>query len=198
MKRLAVDIVLIPSADLFDQVLAINAELVREHQSDIVLHATRCLPHISLAMGGIDEADVVHVKPLLHTIRKDYPLDEPLRTRGLVYRTNTWGETVSSIELVKDQRLQRCHEKVMETIGPYFKVEVTEDMFVGNGPIAASSLKWVNTFKEKSAGEHFWPHITLGYGKAKAVKIRGTFYAPLLKLCQLGNHCTCRKVLVSV
>ncbi len=198
MKRLAVDIVLIPSADLFDQILAINAELVREYQSDIVLHATRCLPHISLAMGGIDEVDVVHIKPLLQTIRKDYPLDGPLYTRGLVYRTNLRGETVSSIELVKDQRLQQCHEKVMETIGPYFKVEVTGDMFVGNGPIAASSLTWVNTFKEKSAGEHFWPHITLGYGKAKAAKIKDIFYADSLKLCQLGNHCTCQKVLVSV
>lgn len=197
MKPLAVDIVLIPDVHLFDQALSINADLVRHHHSDIVLHATQCLPHISLAMGGIDQDDICNIKQTLHAIWRVYPLDALLHTKGLVYKTNAKGETISSIELGNNKDLQTLHEKVMELIGPYFKYAITEDMFVGEGPIAQSSLDWVNTFKEKSAGEHFWPHITLGYGKAEAVEVRDTFYADSLKLCQLGNHCTCQKVLVS-
>jgi hypothetical protein len=198
MKPIAVDIVLIPDAHLFDQALSINADLVKNHGSDIVLHATQCLPHISLAMGGIDQDDICHVKQKLHALWRLYPLDGLLRTKGLVYKTNSRGETISSIELDKDSDLQVLHEKVMEHIGPCFKYSITEDMFVGKGPIAHSSLAWVSAFKEEAAYEHFWPHITLGYGKAEAVKVRDTFYADSLKLCQLGNHCTCQKVLVSV
>jgi hypothetical protein len=197
MKPLAVDIVLIPDSHLFDQALRINADLVRHHQSVIVLHATHCLPHISLAMGGIDQDDIPDLKQILHTIWRDHPLTELLKTKGLVYNTNAQGQTISSIELVKQETLQIVHEKVMEQVSPYFKYSITEDMFVGKGPISDSSLTWVSTFKEKAAGEHFWPHITLGYGKAEAVDIRQTFYADSLKLCQLGNHCTCQKVLAS-
>ena len=198
MKRLAVDIVLIPDAHLFDQALSINADLVKNHDSDIVLHATQCLPHISLAMGGIDQDDIRHVQQKLQALWRLYPLDDLLRTKGLVYKTNSRGETISSIELAKDKDLQVFHEKVMEHIGPCFEHSITEDMFVGEGPIAQSSLAWVSTFKAEAAHENFWPHITLGYGKAEAAEIRDTFYADSLKLCQLGNHCTCQKVLVSV
>jgi len=198
VKPLAVDIVLIPDTYLFDQVLAVNADLVRAHHSEIVLHATECLPHISLAMGCIDEADIVPVRQLLHTVWRLHGLDEPLHTQGLVYRTNDLGETISSIELVKDPGLQQLHEKVMEFISPYFRYDAAEEMFAGEKPIAASSLAWVNTFREQSAYEHFWPHITLGYGRARAVEIRDRFLVDSLKLCQLGNHCTCRRVLASV
>lgn len=197
MKRLAVDIVLIPDTHLFDQALAVNAELVKKHGSDIVLHQTKCLPHISLAMGVIDEKDVFKIKQHLHRLWQLYPLDEILHTQELVYRTNSRGETVSSIELVNDPTLQDFHEKVMECMTPFFKYKATPEMFVGPGPIAASTLDWVNTFKDKSAYDHYWPHITLGYGLAEAVDIRPRFYADSLKLCQLGNHCTCRKVLGS-
>ncbi|MCF7972724.1 MAG: hypothetical protein K9N55_02800 [Phycisphaerae bacterium] len=197
-KPMAVDIVLIPDAHLFEQALAINADLVKRHHSAIVLHPIHCLPHISLAMGGIDEDDIHTIGQRLHAIWRECRLTELLHTRGLVYATDPQGKTVSSIELVKDNGLQIVHERVMESVSPYFKYHVTEDMFVGQGPISESSLTWVEAFKDNSAYEDFWPHITLGYGKAKAVKIRDIFYADSLKLCQLGNHCTCQKVLMSV
>ncbi len=197
MKPIAVDIALIPDAHLCDQAMSMNASLVREHDSEIVLHPIHCLPHISLAMGGIDQDDVVDISQRLHAIWRDHRLTELLHTKGLVTNTNTRGETISSIELVKDRDLRILHEKVMALADPYFKYEITDTMFVGDGPIAQSSLNWVSTFKEKSALEHFWPHITLGYGKAEPAKIRDTFYVDRLTLCQLGNHCTCQKVLVS-
>jgi hypothetical protein len=198
MKPLAVDIVLIPDSRLFDQALSINADLVRHYHSDIVLHTIHCLPHISLAMGGIDQDDIPDLKQILHAIWRDHPLTDLLHTEALVYNTNTRGDTISSIELVKDKPLQIVHEEVMDRVSPYFKYEITEDMFVGQGPISDSSLAWVNTFREKAAGEHFWPHITLGYGKARTVDIKQAFYADSMKLCHLGNHCTCQAVLASV
>ena len=114
MKPIAVDIVVIPDAHLFDQALSINADLVKHHCSDIVLHAIHCLPHISLAMGGIDQDKLLDISQSLHALWREYRLVELLHTKGLVYRTNAQGATVSSIELVKDKRLQALHEKVME------------------------------------------------------------------------------------
>lgn len=197
MKPLAVDIVLIPDVHLFDQVLAMNAELVRKHGSEIVLHWRACLPHISLAMGCVDQEDIPEIRQLLHSLWRRYPLRKFLHTKGLVYRTNAREETVSSIELLKDPGLQQFHEKVMEYVSPFMKHEAAPEMFVGEGPIAESSLAWVNSFRETSAYEYFWPHITLGYGKATPVKIRKGFHVDSLMLCQLGNHCTCQKVLAS-
>ena len=53
MTKIAVDIVLLPEADMADRAIAINQSLVAEHGSDIVLDRALCLPHISLAMGCI-------------------------------------------------------------------------------------------------------------------------------------------------
>lgn len=198
MVRLAVDIALIPDAHLMDQVLAINAELVSRHQSDIVLHADNCLPHVSLAMGGIAQEDVRNIHQILCALWRLYPLDDSLYTQGLAHRISSQGQTVCSVEIVKDKDLQTFHEKVIEWVSPFFKYRVTEDMFVGAGPINEAAVARANTFKEKSSDERFRPHITLGYGRVEGITVRDRFYADHLDLCQLGNHCTCQKVLVSV
>lgn len=195
-NTIAVDIVLIPETSLFERALSINAELVKTQQSEIVLHPTDCLPHISLTMGAIDQDDIPRIAQALQALWQESPLDGLLGINGLVYRTHGQ-KTVSSIELTKTEDLQGFHEKVMACMAPFFHYDITPAMFTGKGPISDSSIGWVSTFRDKAGGEHFWPHITLGYGKADPVDIQDTFRADSLKLCQLGNHCTCQKVLAS-
>jgi hypothetical protein len=86
----------------------------------------------------------------------------------------------------------------MEKLSPYLSSDVTEDMIYGNEEVAASTLLWIKNYRKKSSFEFFFPHITIGYGQVENHFQPETFAASKLALCQLGNHCTCRKILVSI
>ena len=58
MGRKAVDVVLLPSEQMMDKAIEANGELVKRFGGKIVLNRENCLPHISLAMGCVDERDI--------------------------------------------------------------------------------------------------------------------------------------------
>ena len=73
-----------------------------------------------------------------------------------------------------------------------------EDMIYGDQEVAESTLLWIKNYREKVSFENFFPHITIGYGQVES-RVPQIIFAPSeLTLCHLGNHCTCRKVLVSI
>jgi 2'-5' RNA ligase len=65
-------------------------------------------------------------------------------------------------------------------------------------PVSESTLLWIKSYREKSSFANFRPHITIGYGRSANLSYPAQFHLAKLALCQLGNHCTCRKVLASV
>ena len=67
MGRIAVDVVLLPDETMTDKAIEMNAKLVKQFGSEIVLHKEKCLPHISLAMGCIDEEDITFIEKVLET-----------------------------------------------------------------------------------------------------------------------------------
>jgi hypothetical protein len=71
-------------------------------------------------------------------------------------------------------------------------------MIYGSEKVAETTLLWIKNYREKSSFEMFSPHITIGYGQVGTPAGPIEFRASKLALCHLGNHCTCRKVLVSV
>ncbi len=76
MSRKAVDVVLLPDEAMTDRAIEINAELVERFGDEIVLNKESCLPHISLAMGCIEEADITPVEKVLEEIAKETSLPE--------------------------------------------------------------------------------------------------------------------------
>ena len=68
MAKLAVDVVLLPSEEMADKAIAANKELLKQYADKIVLDKENCLPHISLAMGCIDEKDIAEIKRTLRVI----------------------------------------------------------------------------------------------------------------------------------
>jgi hypothetical protein len=70
-------------------------------------------------------------------------------------------------------------------------------MVFGNETVNKSTLLWIENFPAESVYEKFFPHITLGYGQTTLENLPIDFKVPKIALCQLGNHCTCRKVLAS-
>ena len=171
-----------------------NSRLLTQFADQIILDKESCLPHVSLAMGCIDERDISDIEIILQTIAGKYPPGQ-LSVIGVNTVTNSTGEKVSSFELKKTQKLQLLHEEVMLRIAPYFSYDVTAEMVLSPPTAGKSMLLWIKNYPEKSAFENFFPHITIGYGQTDDFSYPAKFSASKLALCHLGNHCTCRKLL---
>ena len=197
MGRKAVDVVLLPDGTMTDKAIEANTRLVEKFGEKIVLNKENCLPHISLAMGCVDEGDIASIGQVLKTIAEKTTLRE-LRVIGVQTTTNSVGEKVSAFEVEKTEELQLLHEEVMEKLAAYLNCDVTGDMIYGSGEVGESTLLWIKNYREKSSFANFSPHITIGYGEIENCSLPIRFTASELSLCHLGNHCTCRKILVSI
>ena len=196
MGRIAIDVVLLLSEDMADEVIAANRVLVERFGSEIVLNKTDCLPHVSLAMGGINEGGIEAIGEVLERLAREQDPGE-LRVLGVAASENAVGQKVSCFELEPGEKLQRLHETVMAEMGRYMNPEVSEEM-LADKQVSESTLQWIRDYKTMSSFGNFRPHITIGYGQMEEQVEAKTFRAPKLALCRLGNHCTCRKVLISV
>jgi len=197
MTIIAVDVVLLPSQEVTNQAIEANKRLLKQYDDRIILDQKSCLPHISLAMGCMDELDIPDIEKILHTIAGKY---NPglLNIAGISIGTNALGEKVSYFEVKKTERLLSLHEEIMRRTAPYFSYDVTEEMVLPPPKADESTLLWIKNYPDKSAFENFFPHITIGYGQLDEFPLIAEFTASKLALCQLGNQCTCRKVLAAM
>jgi len=196
MARIAVDVVLLPSNEMTNKAIEANAELVRKFGEKIVLNKESCLPHVSLAMGCIDEKDLTSIGKVLEVIAQESSFGN-FKVVGIRTSTNARGEQVSVFEIEITEKLQSLHEKVMKKVTPFFNYDVTGDMIYGHEQVAQTTLLWIKNYPEKASFANFLPHITIGYGEIERPAFPIKFTASKLALCHLGNHCTCRKILVS-
>ena len=220
MAEIAVDAVLLPSDEMMDKAIEANRELLQQCigfpqggvPDKIVLDKKNCLPHISLAMGCIDEEDIADIEKVLQTIAKQCRLEQ-LSVMDIHVGTSSADEKVSIFQIEKTEALQSLHEEVMQRLALYFSYDVTADMIFSRFPRSGvpapeageSTLLWIKNYPEKSSFENFFPHITIGYGEIddysfgsrEAGSLPMRFTASKLALCHLGNHCTCRKILAS-
>jgi 2'-5' RNA ligase len=198
MSKKAVDVVLLPDEAMMGKAIEANTELVKKFGEEIVLNRKNCLPHISLAMGCVDEEDIISVGEILQTIAKGLSLGD-LMVLGVQISRNAAGESVSAFEVEKTEELQSLHETIMEKLEPYLSNDVTSDMACADGEVEESTLLWIKNYRGKSSFNKFFPHITIGYGElSNFLSFPIKFAASKLALCYLGNHCTCRRVLASV
>jgi len=197
MTNKAVDIVLLPEEAMMDKAIQANTELVEKFGKKIVLNKENCLPHISLAMGCIDEGNIAAIEKILDKIAEENALGD-LKVIGIITSTNASGEKVSGLELEKTEKLRSLHEEVMKKLAGYLSNDVTADMIYPSGEVSQSTLLWIKNYREKSSFVNFRPHITIGYGQISGLSFPIKFTAAALALCHLGNHCTCRDVLVSI
>jgi len=195
MAKIAVDAVLLPCPTMTEIAIRANRQLTGSPPK-IVLGKTRCLPHISLAMGCLERSDIDSAHRICREIAQEYP---PLKLTATAIRTstNSAGEKVSAFEIKKVQPLQSLHEDLMRRLAPHLSHDVTADMLC-SGKASDSSLSWIATYPLKSSFENFYPHITIGYGQIEPPPMPIDFTAGELALCHLADHCTCRTVLFSL
>jgi len=197
MSKKAVDVVLLPDEVMTEKAIEVNAQLVERFGAEIVLDKEKCLPHISLAMGCIEDSDIGRIEIVLRSMAAGFP-PGTLKTAGVAVNTDARGQSVSVLVVAREKKLQLFHEEVMTALAEYLDSSVTEDMIYPSGRIAGSTLLWIENYRAGSAFRKFLPHITLGYGRVDEFSFPAEFYASKLALCHLGNHCTCRKVLTAV
>lgn len=197
MARIAVDVALLPSEEMMDRAIEANRELLKHCPDKIILDKENCLPHISLAMGCIDEMDIAKIEDILQGIGGDCSPGQ-LSVVGIQTGINAGNEKVSILQLKKTKPLQSLHEAVMQELAPSFSYDVSADMVLSPPVANEATLLWIRNYPEKSSFEKFSPHITLGYGQIDNVSFPPEFTAPRLSLCHMGNHCTCRRILASM
>ncbi|MHC4222120.1 MAG: 2'-5' RNA ligase family protein [Planctomycetota bacterium] len=197
MHRKAVDIVLLPPKVISDKAVEANRKLTQQFDNPIVLDNQNTLPHISLAMGCIEENDLTSIEKILANITQQHPI-APLQITGIQIATTSVGQKISAYLIGKTKNLQRLHETIMTELKPYFTYEVTADMLFSNEEIAQTTLNWIKTYPQNSSFKNFWPHITIGYGQITGTDFPITFRPKKLATCHLGNHCTCKKILNSI
>ena len=196
MEKIAVDIVLLPSEGVMDKAIAANKELLKQYPDKIILNKENCLPHISLAMGCIDQIHMSDAGEILSSLAEKYS-PETLKFIGFSTSTNSVGEKVTVAIIEKTKLLQSLHEEIMTTLAQYFSYDITEKMLLSE-KVDESTLVWIRNFPDNSSFKKYYPHITLGYGQLENFPFPGNCEVSKLAICHLGNHCTCRKILISI
>ncbi|MHC4123724.1 MAG: hypothetical protein ACYSSI_09145 [Planctomycetota bacterium] len=193
MAEKAIDIVLLPAEEMRGQAIAANRWLVDNFGSEIVLSEEGDRPHVSLAMGVMDENQAGQISEILEKIARKNPVKK-LKATGIVIEENSKGQKISAVEIERTAALQKLHEDVMREAGGYLGYEVTSDMVLGEN-VLETTLNWIRNYRNESSFDKFWPHITIGYGQVMNFEFTGQFEVDKLALCRLGNNCTCREVL---
>ncbi len=198
MNKRAVDVVLLPSKEMMGEAIRLSGEIGKRFSGGFVLNEVDCLPHISLAMGSIAEEEIPAVRPLLEEIASRFvPIETPVL--GLQVGTLPNGKSVSTLRLETTPLLQLLHETVMNRVLPLMTHDALPEWFAPPFPIEPGAVDWVNRYPEEASFERFSPHMTLGLGRLEeAVSLPARCRSSRLALCHLGNHCTCRRILIDL
>lgn len=196
MSKLAVDVVLLPPEEVMDKAIELNKQLPEALDAGWNLNKENCLPHITVAMGVIQEDAIPKVEKILNEIAKNF---KPLSlTIPKVEHYESKNEVVSGLKVERTYELTQLHREVVEKIHkPLFTFDATVDMFYQPPKMQELGNYWKSRSPEKNILEKYDPHITLGKGRVDIDK-PFKFIASKLALCHLGKRSTCRNVLYSV
>jgi len=198
MSSIAIDVVLLPSLIMMDRAIKINKELLKDNTRKIVLHKEKCLPHISLCMGCIYEDKIEALENILDEIAMEFsPFN--LRATELVSEMIPTGKSVSSLVIENQEGLQTLHETIMKRLWNYLSYDVDTSMLFNPSEVEEVTLFWIKNYQNHYHDPSiFHPHITVGFGESTQLQGPVAFSASKIALCQLGNYCTCRKVIITL
>lgn len=188
MAKIAIDIALLLPDDIENLCIKLNKNSERIRP----LGKNDYIPHITLAMGVIDEKDVKPIQDYLQAIEQS-PIE--LSIENIKYKETPEGNK-SSFEITNTEELQSLHETILNKIKQYLQKGATVDMlYKGEETGMKDETKvWLDTHSEKTSFENYWPHITLGCYDAKA-DLPIKFKVDTIAFCHVGDGVTCRKII---
>jgi len=146
MSLIAVDIVLLPSLPIMNEVI----ELIDySNDSVICLNAQNCLPHISLAMGVFDDKNIAEAGAVLNELAQRLDLLE-LEISRTQTKTIADGKDISEAVIDHNPRLTELHLELMKLLNPLLTHEnVQTNMFFSPPQVADISTTWVKHYFDK-------------------------------------------------
>lgn len=184
---LAIDIVLLPNKDIIENIIQYNAAHFDETNTSLLNNDNR-IPHITMRMGVIEKSNIQEVYNKLKEI-----LIPELVTTIDFGKTRKTSYPSNLLLLKKDEELLNYHQEVMNLKG-FIETPAQSTYFVENEPIQKSTINYLNSF-QNYAFHNFLPHITLNKSKKPFHEFRSISFKPSVAIFQLGNRCTCNKLL---
>ncbi len=201
-KIIAIDVLLIPSEEMYAQALELNS-LINQNNPETIKLDENHVPHITLLQCFINESDLPKVNKALEGLYRTISQDS-LKAETLFYYEEK-EESFAMVRIEKTAPLQEIHKKTIELVKPYIVENGSETSFVQNpddSSISKSTLEYVPEFVEKYSYENFDPHISLGVAQktlldslAQKVFKPIQFKAASISVYQLGDHGTAQKLL---
>jgi 2'-5' RNA ligase len=197
MSKIAIDVVLLPDETMLHQAIDISRIQSQKFNDKILLNEDNCLPHISLAMGAIEENQLDDLEEVLQKIASNF---HKFNLVADSYNSETIpsGDIVSELTVKNIPQLQSLHEMIMQNFKPFLMYDISVDMVFSPPAVEEITTYWIENYLDKSSFENFKPHITIGFGAIDDVSVPVDFTASKLAICHLGNYCTCRKILASI
>ena len=193
MTDIAIDVVILPPAEVSAEVIDLNRELCREDRR-IELDEVAVLPHISLFMASMSTAQLAEAMSQLDALLAHHTA-LPLTVTGVSYGGFDAKHTVSSLALAPAPALLQLHREICDTLAGLRALQTTPEQFADADEVDANSRQYVHEFLNEHAYEAFDPHITVGFGRLQRHPTVGDFTAARVAVCQLGPYCTCRRIL---
>lgn len=201
----AVDIVLIPSVEITDLSLEVSKKAKELNKTFLELGRNDFIPHISLALGSVEEENLPIIIEKLNELSKTTSeINLTLSDFGIFARKETEDTLHFKIEI--SNQLKELHLKAIEIIKP-FLVQSNDASIIVEGEITGineSSVKILNNYVSNYSNENYHAHISLGtfdfLEKEEIVSNQFplSFKATKLALFWVGNRCTCRKEISSI
>ena len=197
MAKIAIDIALLLPEAINKICIDINQKEHSESFSDLTKLDNH--PHITLAMGVIDEKDIEKVNSKLKEIVEQFSKLN-LQISKIYHQITPENKLSYGFEIKLTDEIKKLHGKIMEELLPMFSYDVIEEMFFldSDENFAEVSKSWVENYgKNHSDPENYHPHISLKCRKAEYHNFPVKFFASKVALCHQGNYCTCRTILGS-
>ena len=194
MKKIAINVVLLPPDPVMDIALEWNQLLCKVRPANIALGKLQYLPHISMVMGCIREEQLAQASELLQSIAAQH-IAPVLEVPNIRTVSSASGNTVITLDINSTRELTALHESVVNTFQPLLTQDADEAAINDIPPISSDAIAWINHYIPDQCFDNFWPHITLGFGDPLPTFQPVSFQGSRLAICHLGNYCTCRTIL---
>lgn len=199
---IAIDVLLIPSEEMYAQALQLNTLIHQNNPQTIKLDKNH-VPHITLLQCFIYEEDLPKVSTALEGLFQTIATDS-LKAERLSYNSSE-EKSFAMISIKKSETLLKLHKKTIALLKPFIVKNGSEVSFVQNtdgSPISRSTVAYVPVFVDQHSYKNYDPHISLGIASSKLLDSLAkhvfepiTFKAQSLSVYHLGDHGTARKLL---
>jgi hypothetical protein len=194
MKKLAINVVMLPPDPVMDLALEWNKILCKARPANIVLGKSEYVPHISMVMGCIREEQLDQANELLQSLATQHSA-LALQVPNIRTVSSASGNSVITLNINLTLELAALHESIVDAFRPLLSQDADEAAINDIPPISSDAILWINHYIPDQCFDHFWPHITLGFGDPPRTFQPISFQGSRLAICHLGNYCTCRTIL---